>query len=214
MTATWSPWLPPPIRQPAHVDDAAPDVAESEYDAAREAAEAEGRQRGLEAGRAEGYRRGFTDGQAAGRERWDQQCAAQARDMEALLRGVGKALAELDAVATDGMLDTTLAAARYLAMSALDTSPAKVRAVILQVLSTDPVWGDKAFLVVNPEDAAVLGDTVADQIVAAGLSIRPDPAIARGDCVITGMRGAVKVNREARWKSMLAHLRNSGNAHD
>lgn len=211
---TWSPWTPPDIANTSSADDPSLNPAESRDDDAPRAAETEGYAKGMECGRAEGYRRGFIEGQAAGREHWDAQCESQARDMEALLRGVGKALSELDSVAPDSMLDTTLAAARYLAMTALDAHPDRVREVILKVLAADPVWGDKTFLVINPADAALLDDAVADQVAAAGVSIRPDPSVARSDCVITGTRGAVKANRETRWKAMLAHLRDLGDSHD
>lgn len=210
----WSPWVPPDIARASGADDPVPNRAAPGTDDALRVAEAEGYAKGMESGRVEGYQRGFAEGEAAGRGRWDAQCESEARDMEAMLRGVGKALAELDSVASDSMVDTTLAAARYLAMTALNTHPDRVREVILKVLAADPVWGDKAFLVVHPADAALLGDTVGDQIAAAGVSVRPDPSMARGDCVIIGTRGAVKANREARWKSMLAHLRDSGGEHD
>lgn len=179
---------------------------------ARAAARKEGYAAGLAAGRAEGFRQGQAEGRAAGEAELAARRQQLVEPLVALIDGLRRALDQLDTDIGDTLADVALAAASKLAGDALAAHPERIRDLIRELLREEPLFSGQPCLRLHPEDAALIDAQLAEELAAAGWKTRPDPAITRGGCRVTGPEGELNATREARWQALLARARRHGSA--
>lgn len=182
------------------------------YAAAREAAQREGHTAGFAEGRAAGYADGFAQGRADGERAFDERRRQLLEPLVPLAEGLRAALDQLDAELADALVDVALAAGHKLAGDALDAHPEQVRALIAELLHAEPLFSGEIRLRVHPDDAALIDATLAGQLDAVGWKVKPDAAIERGGCRLTGPEGELNATRETRWLALLARVRRHGSA--
>lgn len=179
---------------------------------ARDAARREGHAEGFAEGRAAGYEDGYAEGRAAGEHAFDERRRDLLEPLVPLAEGLRSALDQLDAELADALVDVALAVGHKLAGDALDAHPAQVRALIGELLQAEPLFSGQASLRLNPEDAALIDAALAAELEAARWKIKPDAAVERGGCRLTGAEGELNATRESRWLALLARVRRHGSA--
>lgn len=179
---------------------------------AREAARNEGHAEGVAAGRAAGYAEGFAQGRAEGERAFDARRRELLELLVPLADNLRSALGQLDAELADALVDVALAVGHKLAGDALDAHPEQVRVLIGDLLQSEPLFSGQAQLRLHPDDAALVDAALAAQLEAAGWKVKPDAAIERGGCRLTGAEGELNATRETRWLALLARVRRHGSA--
>jgi flagellar assembly protein FliH len=158
---------------------AVPRPAEEQLAAIEAAHEAE-----LSAARAEGYDEGLATGRA--------EVSAAARALATAAAGLDEASAAAAADAESVAVDLALRIARKVLAGELEARPELVLDVVRGALRrlTEPL---PATLLVNPEDAELVRDSIDDFSIEHGgdLSVREDRRVERGGCVVQTAAGEI-----------------------
>lgn len=196
-------------------------------------AEAEARARGIlqaaeqqarahvESRRRAGYAEGHAQGRAEGRAQVQAEARAAAvaaaqAEVAHVVRALSAALTQLDqqkrallAAAEAGLIELAVAIARRVCKVLVDGSAAPARANARALLESVAHHADVE-LCLHPDDCARLGEVAAE--LAAGVaalphvSIRPDPAVARGGCVLRTRDGEIDAAIEGQLDRIAAAL--------
>ncbi len=171
---------------------------QQELDALREQARAEGYETGRAAGHAEGHAAGHAQSYAEG------QAAAQAEllHLQLLAREFGAALAGADQLIANEVLDLSLHLAKIMLKTALPVRPELVLPVVREAIEYLPVLQQPALLMLNPDDAQVVRDGIAEELDKAGWRVIEDPTVERGGCKIDTASNQIDAQTSARWQRL------------
>ncbi|MCE3605929.1 flagellar assembly protein FliH [Massilia sp. P8910] len=191
-----------PEPEPVHLDiapqqEALPDQApapnwpsEDELAAIREQARLEG----FDAGHAAGY----ADAQALGRE----ESAAEIANLQSIAATFAQALTQADEHIANDMLELTLHLARNMLRTALAVKPELIIPVIRDAISYLPVLQQPAVLMLHPDDARLVRDTIGDELDKGGWRVADDANIQRGGCKIDTASNQIDAQVEVRWQRL------------
>lgn len=180
----------------------APSSAEIEQQAAAELASL--RENASRQGYAQGYEQGRAEGLAAGR-------AQAARDLEHLREVVtafGNEMAQAsEAVAAD-LLNLGLDLSKAMLKTALAVRPELVLPIVSEAIRYLPSVQQPALLFLNPEDAAIVRNHMADELGKSGWRITEDPQMARGGCRVETSTNQIDAATPGRWQRIAEALGN------
>ncbi|CUI04994.1 flagellar assembly protein FliH [Massilia antarctica] len=191
-----------PEPEPVHLDiapqqEALPDEppapnwpSEDELAAIREQARLEG----FDAGHAAGY----ADAQALGRE----ESAAEIANLQSIAATFAQALTQADEHIANDMLELTLHLARNMLRTALAVKPELIIPVIRDAISYLPVLQQPAVLMLHPDDARLVRDTISDELDKGGWRVADDANIERGGCKIDTASNQIDAQVEVRWQRL------------
>lgn len=169
---------------------------------AQKAGEAEGLLQGHSKGHSQGYSQGLSEGHAAGLA----EVQAQAAQLKALALTLPAALQLAQSSVADDLLALALDIARKVLGQALAADPRAILAAVHELLQAEPCLSGAPQLLVHPDDAALVKELLADDLKAAGWSLRIDAQIARGGCRVTAHSGERDATVQARWERVCAAL--------
>ncbi|MFB9246311.1 flagellar assembly protein FliH [Massilia antarctica] len=191
-----------PEPEPVHLDiapqqEALPDEppaphwpSEDELAAIREQARLEG----FDAGHAAGY----ADAHALGRE----ESAAEIANLQSIAATFAQALTQADEHIANDMLELTLHLARNMLRTALAVKPELIIPVIRDAISYLPVLQQPAVLMLHPDDARLVRDTISDELDKGGWRVADDANIQRGGCKIDTASNQIDAQVEVRWQRL------------
>jgi flagellar assembly protein FliH len=142
----------------------------------------------------EGYGRGRTEGKIAGAG----EAKAQAQRLAALFDHLAKPLAELDAAVESALVALAVQVGRRLAQHELSLEPSRLAAIVGEAVSALATVPRELRVLLNPEDAQLLKDSLPAPPDVAVWRIVADPALSRGDCRIAGESGWIDGTLETR----------------
>lgn len=169
---------------------------------AQQAGQAEGQMLGHLQGHAQGHVQGLREGHAAGLA----EVKAQAAQLKALALALPAALQLVQRSVADELLALALDIARQVLGQALATEPRAILAAVHELLQAEPCLTGTPQLLMHPDDAALVKEQLADDLKAAGWSVRVDAQIARGGCRVTAQSGERDATVQARWERVCAAL--------
>lgn len=155
-------------------------------EAARAAAEVEGRAAGYAAGLA-----------AAGAER---------AQLAALLAKLGSAAGDHEQRLVDEVLDLALVLARQLVGEALAVRREFILPIVSAALKQLPQSTQRVELMLNPADVEVVRTFLGSGEFASRCRLLPDPSIAPGGCLVETEQSEIDVTIPSRWRRLLAAL--------
>lgn len=189
-----------PEPEPDYVEEALPldFPTQAELDGLREQARAEGYDEGRSAGHADGHAAGHAEALAAG------QAAARSElvHLQALAQEFGTALADADQLIANEVLDLALHLAKIMLKTALPARPELVLPIVREAIEYLPVLQQPALLMLNPDDAQVVRDGIADELDKAGWRVIEDPSVERGGCKIDTASNQIDAQTSARWQRL------------
>jgi flagellar assembly protein FliH len=151
------------------------------------------------------FAHGYASGERAGAE-------AGAKRAEGMLRRMAQTVEELERLKTSLVHQTerqvvqlALALARRVVLRELTLDPdliAAIAHVALERLSD----GSPATIRLHPEDYAVVAGRRGNQWAGADVSVVPDPALARGGCVVESGFGVIDASVDAQLGELAAAL--------
>jgi flagellar assembly protein FliH len=177
-------------------------IDETELAELRLNAQKTGQAEGLALGHSQGHAEGLREGHAAGLA----EVKAQANQLKALALTLPAALQLAQSSVADELLALALDIARKVLGQALATEPRAILAAVQELLQAEPCLTGGPQLLVHPDDAALVKELLADDLKAAGWSVRIDAQIARGGCRVTAHSGERDATIQARWERVCAAL--------
>jgi len=187
-------WQPPSVQLPT-----AKDVAEQERQRLITADSIEVLQKqAFEEGYSQGFQKGLQDGEAAIRER--------IQNLDRIANFLQKPLAELDESVTEQLTQLSISIARMLIRRELKTDPGQIVAVVKETISALPAGMQNICILMNPDDAALLRETMLLSEGDHSWKITEDPLLSRGGCKVTTDYSEVDASVEARLTSIIARM--------
>jgi flagellar assembly protein FliH len=185
--------IPPSIDMP---QIALPSVEELE--AMREAARQDGYAQGLEEGRATGHAEGYADGARQGK----QQAEHELEQLRAIAATFSDAVNAADETIAGDVLELALRLARGMVRTAFDVRPELILEVVRDAIDRLPALQQPAIMTLNPEDAVLVREGMADELAKGGWRVIEDSHIARGGCKVETASNQIDAQAQARWQRL------------
>jgi flagellar assembly protein FliH len=160
--------------------------------------EAEGRAAGLAEGRKVGHTEGLATGLAA--------ASVHAERLRALAQSLPDALRRAEEELSQAVLALALDVARQVVHRTLKAEPEWVLPVVRDLINTEPALRGEPRLLLNPDDVALVKNSLGNEIEAAGWQVRADDTIARGGCRVQSATGELDGTLGTRWKRVTSAL--------
>jgi len=141
--------------------------------------------------REEGYQAGFAEG---------------SQHIAKLLNSLDQALQEADQGIAQDLLKLSLEVGRQMVQQALKTNPELLLNTIREAISSLPHFNQGAHVVLHPDDAKMLRESMGEQLNHSGWKIFDDATIARGGARIETAHSQIDATLENRWKRIVASI--------
>ena len=168
--------------------------SEEELAAIRE----EARQQGYEEGYAAGHEQGAADAEQAGRAASEQLVAP----LRAMAENFGESLRQADQLIASDVLELALHLTRGMLKNALQIKPELILPIVREAIEYLPVLQQPALLILNPEDAPVVREGIAEELDKGGWRVIEDPTVARGGCKVDTASNQIDATVQARWQRL------------
>ena len=185
--------VPPSIDLP---QIALPSVEELE--AMREAARQDGYAQGLEEGRAAGHAEGYADGARQGK----QQAEHELEQLRSIAATFSDAVNAADETIAADVLELALRLARGMVRTAFDVRPELILDVVRDAIDRLPALQQPAVMTLNPEDAVLVREGMAEELAKGGWRVVEDSHVARGGCKVETASNQIDAQAQARWQRL------------
>lgn len=175
-----------------------------ELEAMREAARQDGYAQGLEEGRASGHAEGYADGARQGK----QQAEHELQQLRSIAATFSDAVNAADETIATDVLELALRLARGMVRTAFDVRPELILDVVRDAIDRLPSLQKPAVMTLNPEDAILVREGMADELRDGGWRIVEDAQLVRGGCKVETASNQIDAQAQARWQR-LTHALNS-----
>lgn len=173
----------------------APDYpTEEELAAIRDQARQEGYDAGFKSGHDEGMAQALDEQRAA-----TEQAIAPVRQ---IADNFSTALREADQAISNEVLELALHLAKGMLKTALRVKPELILPVVREAIEYLPVLQQPALLILNPEDAAVVRESIAEELDKGGWRVIDDPTIERGGCKVDTASNQIDATVQSRWQRL------------
>ena len=167
---------------------------EEELAAIREQARQQAYDEGFKAGRDEGMAQALDEQRAS-----TEQALAPIRQ---IADNFSEALREADQAISNEVLELALHLARGMLKTALRVKPELILPVVREAIEYLPVLQQPALLILNPEDAAVVRESIAEELDKGGWRVIDDPTIERGGCKVDTASNQIDATVQSRWQRL------------
>ena len=157
----------------------------------------------------EGYTQGFQKGIDDGNAKINEQVAR----LQNVLNMLNQPLAEMDETVVDQMVELSITIAKMLIRRELKTDPGQIVAVVRESVSALPAGTNHIRVMLNPEDAELIRETMSLSEGEKGWEIFDDPLLRRGGCKIVTDTSEIDASVESRLSAIIAQVL-GGERHD
>ncbi|WP_028104779.1 flagellar assembly protein FliH [Pseudoduganella violaceinigra] len=185
------------VEQAEYAAEQAPELeypSEEELAAIREQARQQGYDEGYKAGQEEGMAQALDEQRAA-----TEQAVAPVR---AIADNFSAALREADQAIGNEILELALHLAKGLVKTSLRIKPELVLPIVREAIEYLPVLQQPALLILNPDDALVVRDSIAEELDKGGWRVIDDPTIERGGCKVDTASNQIDATVASRWQRL------------
>jgi len=173
----------------------APDYpTDEELAAIREEARQQGYDAGFKAGHDDGVAQALDEQRAA-----TDQALAPVRE---IADNFSTALREADQAISNEVLELALHLAKGMIKTALRVKPELILPIVREAIEYLPVLQQPALLILNPEDAAVVREGIAEELDKGGWRVIDDPTIERGGCKVDTASNQIDATVASRWQRL------------
>jgi len=190
------------VEEPVEEDPAALEMAE----AARQAELQQAREEAFAQGEAQGHAQATLEWQ----QRMDDYVAGQGQEaaqrLDALVRTLNASLGDLQQNMAQGVLELACEIARQVVRQELRSNPHALKPVVQEALGMLVTDGRPATVRLNPEDHALVGAALQQEVAAASLQWVADATVPPGGCLVEQAGTVVDGSLEKRWERAIAPL--------
>ena len=173
----------------------APDYpSDEELAAIREQARQQGYDAGFKAGHEEGMAQALDEQRAT-----TEQAIAPVRQ---IADNFSTALREADQAISNEVLELALHLAKGMIKTALRVKPELILPIVREAIEYLPVLQQPALLILNPEDASVVREGIAEELDKGGWRVIDDPSIERGGCKVDTASNQIDATVTSRWQRL------------
>jgi len=147
------------------------------------------------------YRQGYETGFAQGAKR----AAAEAARLAALADSLQLEMAGLEHRVAEDLVRLALTLARSLVRESLKVHPELIESIVRESVRDVPPFSQATRLRLHPDDAALLGAHLAQEL-GAEWTVVEDAAISRGGCRVETSACEIDATLESRWQKLTAAL--------
>jgi len=152
------------------------------------------------------WEEGFAAGRREGLERGAAEVRARVAALERVLDALAAPLAAVDEAVEEELVALALAVARQIIRRELRTSPGEVVAAVREALAALPSGARSVRLVLHPEDAAIVRETLSAPEDERRWRIEEDPTLTRGGCRVLTETSHVDATVERRLGAVIARV--------
>jgi len=167
---------------------------DEELAAIREEARQQGYDAGFKAGHDDGVAQALDEARAA-----TEQAIAPVRE---IADNFSSALREADQAISNEVLELALHLAKGMIKTALRVKPELILPIVREAIEYLPVLQQPALLILNPEDAAVVREGIAEELDKGGWRVIDDPTIERGGCRVDTASNQIDATVASRWQRL------------
>lgn len=148
------------------------------------------------------YQEGFAAGMKDGRA--ESQITAQR--MQSMLLALQHSMSQFEESMAQEIMDLALDIARQMVRSTLQVEPSLVLAVVREAIESLPQTYHHPTLMLNPEDAQLVRDLLAQEYQGEVWRILEDPHLERGGCRVETGTSEIDARMESRWQRIVSAL--------
>ena len=148
------------------------------------------------------YQEGFAAGMKDGRS----ESQAVAQRMHAIMFNLHRAMSQFEQSMAQEIMDLALDIARQMVRSALEADPVIVLAVVREAIESLPQTYQHPSLTLNPEDAHMVREMLAQDYPGDVWRIVEDAQIDRGGCRVATGSTEIDAKMESRWNRIVSAL--------
>lgn len=190
------------VEEPVEVDPAALELAEA------------ARQAELQGARDEGFAAGEAQGRAEAALEWQQRLddyvAGQGREaaqrLDMLVRSLDVSLGDLQQNMAQSVLELACEIARQVVRQELRSNPLALKPVVQEALGMLVADGRPATVRLHPEELAMVGPALQQDMALASLQLVADAVVPPGGCLVEQAGTVVDGTLEKRWERAIAPL--------
>lgn len=142
----------------------------------------------------EGYQAGYAQG------------AQKSQRIMELLDALDKELQQVDQQVTQSLLDLALQIAKQMVQQALKVKPELLLEVVRQAIGELPHFNQHAHLVLHPDDAKLVRESMGEHLAHTGWKIFEDTQMERGGCRLETAHSQIDASLATRWKRVVSSI--------
>jgi flagellar assembly protein FliH len=142
----------------------------------------------------EAWQAGHAEGLEAGRAEIERR----AKRFDALLGALAEPFAGLDETVERRLVELAMTVVEQLLRRELEADPAHVAGVVREALAALPAGSRNVVVHLNPDDAALVGESLAGAEGERAWSIAEDASLTRGGCTVTTHNARIDASVETR----------------
>lgn len=150
------------------------------------------------------------EGHAAGYLEGKHQVETEAQRLQMLLTNLDQELQNFDQRLAQDLLALSLDVAKQMLCQALRVRPELVLTVVQDAIARLPHFNQHAYLVLHPEDAALVRSRLGEQLSHSGWKILEDAQMVRGGCRVETANSQIDATLPNRWQRVLAAIGQEG----
>lgn len=154
----------------------------------------------------EAYDNGFAEGRAAGMVAGQQIIQQQAEQFSQLIRSLAQPFEDLDDQVVNSLVDLSVMIARNIIRREIKTSPGQIVATVRETIALLPVGARDIRLILHPEDAAFVRETLSVSDEAESWRIVEEPTLTRGGCRVLTENSQIDASIETQVAAVVAQL--------
>ena len=112
------------------------------------------------------------------------------------------ALRDADQAISNEVLELALHLAKGMIKTALRVKPELILPIVREAIEYLPVLQQPALLILNPDDAAVVREGIAEELDKGGWRVIDDPTIERGGCKVDTASNQIDATVASRWQRL------------
>ncbi|MGP1675541.1 MAG: flagellar assembly protein FliH [Burkholderiales bacterium] len=156
------------------------------------------------------HQQAHEEGYAAGMREGSERAAAETLRLQSIVAALAQESRQLDQGVADELLALGLAISKQVLRHALQLHPELILAVVNEVLGQLPLAHQRARLILHPEDATLVRQSLGERLQQSGWEIIENGEISRGGCRLEAAECEIDATLERRWQRVVDAI---GNGH-
>ncbi|MBE0621516.1 MAG: flagellar assembly protein FliH [Burkholderiales bacterium] len=156
------------------------------------------------------HQQAHEEGYAAGMREGSERAAAEALRLRQIVAALAEESRHFDQGVADELLQLGLAISKQVLRHALALRPELILAVVNEVIGQLPLSHQRAHLILHPEDATLVRQSLGERLQQSGWEIIENAEISRGGCRLEAPECDIDATLERRWQRVVEAI---GNGH-
>jgi len=143
----------------------------------------------------EGYAKGYREGR--------DKVNAEAQRLQQIMLVLAQDLQRFDQEVADDLLGLALTISKQVVRQTIELKPGMILAVVNHVLGQLPLSHQRARLVLHPQDAALVRESLGEQLKQSNWEIIESAEVTRGGCRVEAPECEIDATLERRWQRVV-----------